>query len=320
MRKLIDFRNKYVRSYVILIVSFLLFLSLSQFTYIKEAINVGHYSNSPKVYSYQELQQALAMNGSAKISIEFLQSTGIFLGLDDQSVVEYTYSYTNFAKHFLIIAQEGSEKHQFEFDKFPREIVIRRTNDHKHYDAYNLVISEFANILEVSKSSIESEFYPYILLLTTMRPHLQFSIYGMGMIAAILAFVIYHLYRNVTHGITTSHHVEYLDLIDQQIDTPVSNTRNILITKDFLVYKKTLDFMKQSIIIEDITIIGIKRWFHKFKVVLCVDAVPYPLKLYLSKTEIFILFETLKMSNIDYIRDDSMSLIESWHLDPYRKN
>lgn len=318
MKSILSFRNLYVRKRSIFLVSFLILLTLSQFPYLKESLNVGNYSKSPKVYSYQELNEALEMNGSARISTDFLQDTGIYLGLDDESVIEYTYSYTSFSKHFLIIAQEGSKDQQLTFENGPREFVVRRTVPEKHFDAHSLVINEFSTLLGVTRKSIEGEFYPQTLLLSTMRPHLQFSLYGMILVYLIVILFIYRMFRQVTQGIINSPNINYLDHIESTISNPISNTRNMMLIKDFLIYKPTLNFSKQSILLADIAIIGIKRWFHKFEVIICVDASLDPLRLYLSKSEIFILLETLKLNGISYQRDDSFKLIDSWSEDPYK--
>lgn len=319
MKNILNFRKAYVKKRAIFLIAFLIFLTISQFPYLKEALNVGNYSKSPQVYTYKELEKALELNGSAKVSTDFLEKTGIYLGSNDERIVQYTYSYTSFDKHFLIIAQEGSKDQQLRFENGPREFVVRLGDQSKHFDAHSLVITEFANLLEVPRNSIESEFYPHTLVLSTMRPHLQFSLYGMIVVYVIVLLFIYKMYSQVTKGILNSPNKLYLDTIVSNMDTQISNTQNMLIIKDFLIYKPTLNFMKQSIVLEDIAVIGIKRWFHKFYVVLCIDDRVQPINMTLKKSEIFLLLETLKMQNIQFIRDDKFEIIDQWKLDPYRK-
>lgn len=319
MRKLLYYRNRFVRNRVIIIFGFFVVLAFSQFPYIKQSINVGHYASSPRVYNYAELEEALKINGSAKITTDFLQETGVYLGLTDQSVVQYTYSYTNFSNHFLIIAQEGSKDQQLNFSK-PRDIVVRSAPQEGHYDAHQLIISEFANLLEVPRKSIEGEFHPHTLILSAMRPHLQIAMYGLLSVFVIGMSIVILLYRSVTTGITSSVNFYHLETIDANINDTISNTRRLLIIKDYIIYKPTLNFDKQSIFIKDVTIVGIKRFLNRFEVVICLDAYPEPLHLYLNKQEAFLILEVLKMYEVDYIRDDKYASIELWHLDPYRKS
>lgn len=319
MRTILAYRNGYVKKRVLLISAFFAFLMFSQFPYIKEFIQVGQYAKTPKVYTYAEFQQALELNGAAKISTSFLENTGVFLGFDDESVVEYTYSYTNFSNHFLIIAQEGNKDHQLRFTEKKRDIVVSLKDSSKHYDAHQLIIEEFANLLEVPRRNIETDFYPHTLVLTSMRPHLQISMYGMITLLSVGMLTIILLYRHVTVGITKSLNFYHLNAIDENIDEVISESSKMLIIKDYIIYKKTLDFDKQSIYIPDITIAGIKKFLYRYEVVLCLDAYAEPIHLYLSKKDVFVILEILKVYQVDYIRDDRFASIDLWHLDPYRK-
>lgn len=251
MKQLIKLRK---RSVTKIMLGVTLFFILFMFIFADQVDSLYHTIinfNAPTTTTIEELQHNLDTNGSSKISVEFLEDSGIGYGLENNE--EAVFSYTYFDDYYLTVIKDGNLRYARQFDTPSFETIsIRKYEGSKYLKGQEMLIEDFSTYYDLDISEIEPYFYKDLVILDGMRGNVTF-IAGYLVVGIIVLIVLYfYLHNKATGDLLKAFDGEEMDVIDEQINTPIYQDKYNFITDDYLIKKSGIRLSKQIFKVKDI--------------------------------------------------------------------
>lgn len=249
MKQLKDYRKKPQRITLAVTIVILLGLSIPTFNELKTAFDVISKRNQKVISTLYELD-AVKEDELIVLRTEYLENSGFGYYQNDKEIE--TYSLASIDRKYIIVAQQTSNENATYFDS-PTSILVRKDNSSIYREALEMIVEDYAEYFEltydVAQMYFDTSTYKYVG--TIGQPYF-FVTYFFAAVLVLGGALYFFLNKSRTKLLLKHFTVEEYEQLTSEIQTPILEDRQYIITEHYFIAKGSFSIKKQFVKLSDI--------------------------------------------------------------------